>query len=83
MIGLPGASSEDELHCARQIAHMGAVAYRVYPTLVFRHTELADMYENGTYHPLSVEDAVDRMSAVMAIMDEIRAQNGLKFPFEA
>ena len=70
MIGLPGASSEDELHCARQIACMGAVAYRVYPTLVFRHTELADMYENGTYHPLSVEDAVDRMSAVMAIMEE-------------
>jgi histone acetyltransferase (RNA polymerase elongator complex component) len=49
---------------------MGAVAYRVYPTLVFRHTELAEMYERGEYHPLSVEEAVDRMSAVMGIMEE-------------
>ena len=70
MIGLPGASPEDELHCAREIARMGAVAYRVYPTLVFRHTELAEMYERGEYHPLSVEEAVDRMSAVMGIMEE-------------
>ena len=70
MIGLPGATPEDELHCARAIAHMGAVAYRVYPTLVFRHTELADMYERGEYRPLSVKEAVERMSAVMAVMEE-------------
>ena len=70
MIGLPGATPEDELHCAGAIAHMGAVAYRVYPTLVFRHTELADMYERGEYRPLSVREAVERMSAVMAVMEE-------------
>lgn len=70
MIGLPGATPEDEIHCAREIARMGAVSYRVYPTLVFRHTELAEMYEKGEYVPLSVEDAVARMSAVMAVMEE-------------
>ena len=70
MLGLPGATPEDELHCAREIAHMGAIAYRVYPTLVFRHTELADMYERGEYRPLSVTEAVERMSAVMAVMEE-------------
>ena len=70
MIGLPGAAPEDELHCARGIARMGAVAYRVYPTLVFRHTELEEMYGRGEYSPLSVSEAVDRMSAVMAIMEE-------------
>jgi histone acetyltransferase (RNA polymerase elongator complex component) len=70
MIGLPGASPEDEAHCARKIAAMGACAYRVYPTIVFHGTELAEMYERGEYRPLSVEEAVARMSAVMEILEE-------------
>ena len=70
MIGLPGASPEDEIHCAQKIAAMGACAYRVYPTIVFRGTELAEMHERGEYRPLSVEEAVARMSAVMESLEE-------------
>lgn len=70
MIGLPGSTPESETDCAREIARLGAVAYRVYPTLVFRHTELEAMYGAGQYHPLTVEDAVERMSAVMEILEE-------------
>jgi histone acetyltransferase (RNA polymerase elongator complex component) len=70
MIGLPGSTPDLEMECAREICRMGAAAYRVYPTLVFRHTELEGMYRAGQYQPLHVEEAVERMGAVMEIMEE-------------
>lgn len=69
MIGLPGSSGEDEQECARRIAALGASGYRVYPTLVFRGTELAAMTESGRYSPLAVPEAVRRMSGVMDIFE--------------
>ena len=70
MVGLPGSSPKDEVACAQEICRLGAVAYRVYPTLVFRHTELESMYGAGQYEPLTLEEAVTRMSAVMEIMED-------------
>ncbi len=69
MIGLPGASPEDEMECARRACALGAAAYRIYPTVVFRSTELAQMTECGLYRPLTNEEAATRMSYVMEYMD--------------
>jgi len=69
MIGLPGASYADELACAEQCCALGASAYRIYPTIVFRHTELESMMLRGEYIPLTVEDAVQRMAGVMEIFE--------------
>lgn len=68
MIGLPGASPEDEIHTAEKIAEMGCTAARIYPTVVFRETELCDMMQTGEYAPLSVEDAVTRAADVLEIL---------------
>lgn len=70
MIGLPGASPEDEMECARRAAELGASAYRVYPTVVFRGTELARMAERVEYRPLTNEEAAERMSYVMEYFEE-------------
>ncbi len=67
MVGLPLSSLEDELECAEKICALGAAGSRIYPTVVFRDTELADMTEGGVYHPLSVEDAVARCAAVLDV----------------
>ncbi len=69
MIGLPGASIDDEVRTAEFIADSGAVGYRVYPTIVFKGTELSAMTENGTYTPLTIDDAVARMVRVMDVFD--------------
>ncbi len=69
MIGLPGADEHSEEECARFISECGAVAARVYPTVVFHDTELCDMSCRGEYIPLGVEEAVRRTKKVLDIFD--------------
>lgn len=69
MVGLPGATLEDELECARFIADCGCREARVYPTIVFRGTALSEMMRRGEYAPLSVGEAVERTAAVLDIFD--------------
>jgi histone acetyltransferase (RNA polymerase elongator complex component) len=65
MIGLPGATPEDELKTAEFIVSTGAKEARIYPTIVFRATELYDMTVASDYVPLTLEDAVARSAAVL------------------
>lgn len=60
MIGLPTATNDDEIYCAEQICALGAVASRIYPTLVFNNTELKDIAIREEYIPLSLKEAVER-----------------------
>ena len=67
MIGLPGSDFESELQTARFIVSSGAKGARIYPTVVFRETELCDMTLKGAYKPLTVEEAVERSAKVLEI----------------
>lgn len=67
MIGLPGSTAEDETETARDICSLGAVGARIYPTIVFRDTELYDMTLRGEYKPLTVEKAVVRSASALEI----------------
>ena len=46
---------------------MGAVASRIYPTLVFNNTELKDLTMDNKYMPLSIEEAVIRSRDVLDV----------------
>lgn len=65
MIGLPNSDLESEIETAEFIISMGAVAARIYPTVVFRETELCNMAECNLYTPITLEDAVARSAEVM------------------
>lgn len=65
MIGLPEASLETEMDTAEFIISSGAIGARIYPTVVFRDTELCHFAQNDDYTPLSVEEAVTRSSKVL------------------
>ncbi len=67
MIGLPGATLADELACAEEICCLGASGTRIYPTIVFRDTELYRMTLRGDYTPLTLDEAVARSSAVLDV----------------
>lgn len=67
MIGLPGSTLEDEIRTAEEIIEMGAHGARIYPTVVFRETELAAMLESGDYQALSLDDAIFRAAKVYEI----------------
>lgn len=69
MIGLPASTPEDEIYTAQKICDMGAKAARIYPTVVFYGTELADMAACGGYTPLSNDDAVERSANALEVFD--------------
>ena len=74
MIGLPESTLQKELETARFICDSGADGARVYPTVVFRKTELCEMAERQEYIPLTEEEAIDRTAAVLRLF----YQSGVK-----
>ena len=64
MIGLPGATLETELETAKFIIEAGCDSARIYPTIVFKNTELCQMTMVGNYEPISLCDAVSRSAIV-------------------
>lgn len=64
MIGLPGADVKSEIDTADFIIKSGAIAARIYPTVVFCETELAKMTADGVYKPLAVDEAVKRSALI-------------------
>lgn len=67
MIGLPGATLDDEVKCAEEICKCGARAARIYPTIVFKDTELYSMTQRGEYSPLTLDEAVERSASVLEV----------------
>lgn len=65
MIGLPGDSYDKTVKTAEELIELKPDCVRIYPTLVVKDTALWDMYANGLYTPLTLEDAVERLSAVI------------------
>ena len=70
MIGLPMSDLASEIECAKFIIDSGAVGARIYPTVVFRDTELYDMSINGSYKPLTVDEAVKRSAKILDLFVE-------------
>ena len=69
MIGLPDSILADEIETAREICSLGADGARVYPTVVFADTELAEMSADGRYIPLTTEEAIERTASVLDVFD--------------
>ena len=70
MVGLPGSTPESERQTARDICLMGADGARIYPTVVFGDTALADMTIEGSYEPLTRETSVARAANALAVFIE-------------
>ncbi len=69
MIGLPDSTREREIETARELIALGVDAVRIYPTVVFYGTMLADMTASGEYTPLTLDDAVLRSADVLELFE--------------
>ncbi|MBQ9255080.1 MAG: radical SAM protein [Bacteroidales bacterium] len=58
MVGLPLDTIEKTKLSAEKIVSMKAVSTRIYPTLVIAHTKLAQLYKEGKYQPLTLQQGV-------------------------
>ena len=70
MIGLPGSTVDDEIKTAEFIVKSGCDMARIYPTIVFRDTELCSMSLSGSYRPLDTDDAIERSYRAFRILVE-------------
>lgn len=59
MPGLPGDSKDIFYSTITKVLGLYPDMVRLYPALVIRGTALAHAYREGTYHPLSLDDAVE------------------------
>lgn len=59
MIGLPGDNVEKMFYTAQEIIRLKPDMVRIYPTLVIKGTALEQLYRNGQYRPLLLEETVN------------------------
>ena len=69
MVGLPGDTMEKCLYSARETARLRPQLARLYPTIVLDETDLYEEYRQGTYIPLSREEAVLRTKEMYKILE--------------
>ena len=70
MIGLPGDTPEKSMQTARRIIELGATNTRIYPTLVVKQTALAALYEQGRYHALTLDEAVQWTAPILKLFED-------------
>ncbi|MBR5253858.1 MAG: radical SAM protein [Bacteroidales bacterium] len=70
MIGLPLDTVEKSKETAKKIIELGAESTRIYPTLVIKNTDLADLYQLGQYKALSIEEAVEWTAEIYKIFSQ-------------
>jgi len=70
MVGLPEDTPASAMATARQVAALRPGAVRIYPTLVLRHSALADWAARGSYQPWSLEAAVETVAAMVRVFAE-------------
>ncbi|MGL5175668.1 MAG: elongator complex protein 3 [Cetobacterium sp.] len=69
MLGLPGSTDESDYISAVKTVGLEPDIARIYPTLVIKETEMADMFKAGTYTPLTLGEAVKRCKKIYSLLD--------------
>lgn len=67
MIGLPGDAAQKTIVTARAIASLQPDFVRIYPTVVIEGTQLASLYRQGRYTPLTLDEAIEQTAAILLI----------------
>ena len=67
MLGLPGDNMDRAVKTAQEVIALSPNIVRIYPTLVIKDTYLEQMYKQGKYSPLSLEEAVSLCAIILEL----------------
>ena len=67
MVGMPFDTYDNLIYTTNEICKLEPDFVRIYPIVVLKDTELYNMYKNGEYTPLSIDDAVDLCADTLEI----------------
>ena len=73
MPGLPGSTTNKDLDSFKELfsnPHFQPDMLKIYPTLVIKNTPLYKQWKQGTYKPLSTDDAVDQIANMLSFVPE-------------
>ena len=70
MVGLPESSRIDEINTAKALIKLKPKMIRIYPVLVIKGTKLEKEYNDGTYEPLSVVQAVETCKQLVRMFND-------------
>lgn len=65
MTGLPGDTAEGAHRTAERIAALRPSCARIYPTVVLKGTRVGGWFQNGTYRPQTLEEAVELCAGLL------------------
>ena len=69
MVGLPENTKIDEINTAKALIKLKPKMVRIYPVLVIKGTKLEKDFEEGTYKPLTVVQAVEICKELVRMFD--------------
>lgn len=69
MPGLPGEDYWSLISTAEEARQLTPDFIRIYPTLVIAHTKLAELYLQGAYQPLSLDQAIKRTAYIKLLFE--------------
>ena len=69
MVGLPDSTKIDEINTAKALIKLKPKMVRIYPVLVIKGTNLEKQYNEGTYKPLTVVQAVEICKELVRMFD--------------
>ena len=58
MTGLYGSNDETDIFTAKKIILLSPDCVRIYPTITLKNTKLAELYNDGVYCPLTLDESV-------------------------
>ena len=65
MVGLPNENLEDIKNTVNFINHHNIQGLKIHSTYIIENTELCNMYQNGTYKPISLEYYIKIVSYIL------------------
>ena len=69
MVGLPGDTPAGAWKTARRLAALRPETMRIYPTIVLPGSLLASWYQEGTYRPLELGEAVELCAGLLSFFE--------------
>lgn len=70
MVGLPDSTRIDELNTAKDLIKLKPKMVRIYPVLVIKDTKLAKEYEETSYEPITINQAVERCKEIVYLFNK-------------
>jgi histone acetyltransferase (RNA polymerase elongator complex component) len=68
MTGLPGDTKEKSIISAMRTAELRPKSCRIHPTLVLKNTVLENLYEDGSYSPQTMEEAIETVMYMYVVL---------------